>query len=172
VSSNNVSGLTYIKGILVVNKKYGIPSSYNPGANKVALDSYNKLKNDAKVSGFNINILSGFRSYNTQSQIYSNYVKQYGQAVTDTFSAKPGYSEHQTGLAFDVGSISNSYGDTPSGKWLANNCYKYGYIIRYPKNKQGITGYKYEPWHIRYVGVVTATKIFNSGLCLEEFLGI
>ena len=94
------------------------------------------------------------------------------QAEADTFSARPGTSEHQTGLAMDVGWIDDSYGDTPSGKWLAANCYKYGFIIRYPKNKESITGYKYEPWHIRYLGTDIAKDVYDSGLCLEEYLGV
>ena len=96
----------------------------------------------------------------------------YGQELTDTFSARPGHSEHQTGLAFDVGAIDDDFANWPSGIWLKENAHKYGFIIRYPKGKQHITGYKYEPWHIRYLGVDLATKVYNSGLTLEEYLGI
>ena len=104
--------------------------------------------------------------------LYNNYVSISGKEKADTYSARPGHSEHQTGLAFDVGSIDNNYGNTSAGKWLANNCHKFGFIIRYPIGKQNITGYQYEPWHIRYLGNPLATNVYNSGLCLEEYFGI
>lgn len=150
--NTKIDGITYINGIMLVNKKYSIPQSYAPGLQNIAYSAFLDLKRDAAIAGFNIDLLSGFRSYETQNRLYNNYVATYGQAEADTFSARPGTSEHQTGLAMDVGWIDDSYGDTPSGKWLAANCYKYGFIIRYPKNKESITGYKYEPWHIRYLG--------------------
>ena len=90
----------------------------------------------------------------------------------DKDTARPGYSEHQTGLAFDIINTDPSFDSTPEGKWLAANCYKYGFIIRYPKGKENITGFVYEPWHIRYLGVEIATSVYDSGLCLEEYLGI
>ena len=168
----DVSEPTYIKGILIVNKKYRLPSTYNPGTNQVALNAFNNMKADALKSGINLFILSGFRSYQSQVYLYDSYVRRYGASVADTFSARPGYSEHQTGLTFDVNSVEDSFAYTPAGKYLASNCHKFGFIIRYPKGKERITGYQYEPWHIRYVGVDVATSIYNSGLCLEEYLGI
>lgn len=171
-SNTKVEGITYINGIMLVNKKYSIPQNYAPGLQNIAYSAFLDLKKDAAVAGFNIELLSGYRSYETQERLYNNYVATYGQAEADTFSAKPGTSEHQTGLAMDVGWIDDAYGDTPSGKWLAENCYKYGFIIRYPKNKESITGYKYEPWHIRYLGTDIAKDVYNSGLCLEEYLGV
>lgn len=167
-----VEGITYINGIMLVNKTHSVPQSYAPGLETVAYNAFMDLKNAAAKEGFEINLLSGYRSYDTQKNLYNNYVATYGQAEADTFSAKPGTSEHQTGLAMDVGWIDDSYGDTASGKWLAANCYKYGFIIRYPKDKESITGYKYEPWHIRYLGTDIATDVYNSGLCLEEYLGV
>ena len=113
-------------------------------------------------------LLSGYRSYYTQQYLYNSYVSTYGRESADTFSARPGHSEHQTGLAFDVGSIDDYYGDTPAGIWLKENAHYYGFIIRYPKGKEHITGYKYEPWHIRYLGVDIATDIYNKGVTLEE----
>ena len=95
-----------------------------------------------------------------------------GQALADTYSARPGHSEHQTGLAFDVGAIDDNFGSTAAGKWLANNAHLYGFIIRYPKGKENITGYKYEPWDIRFLGIDIATKVYESGLTLDEYLGI
>lgn len=167
-----INGITYVNGILLVNKNYSVPSDYAPGLIPEAYSAFLSLKEDAKKSGFDIELISGYRSYETQRGLYNNYVATYGQAEADTFSARPGTSEHQTGLAMDVGWIDDSYGDTPSGIWLAQNCYKYGFIIRYPKGKENITGYKYEPWHIRYLGIDIAKDVYESGLCLEEYLGV
>ena len=166
-----VAGITYINGIMLVNKTHPIPADYNPGLNSQAYQAYLQLKNDAAANGFDMPLLSGFRSYETQRGLYNRYCSEYGQAAADTFSARPGTSEHQTGLAMDVGMIEDWYGETAAGQWLAANCYKYGFIIRYPQGKQHITGYKYEPWHIRYLGVEVATSVYNSGLTLEEYLG-
>lgn len=164
------SQLTYINGILLVNKKYALPSTYNPGVNPEAAIALKKLQDSASANGYNIPLLSGFRSYSRQRTIYNNYVQVDGQALADTYSARPGHSEHQTGLAFDVGEISDHYGNTPAGIWLANNAHKFGFIIRYPQGKTHITGYKYEPWHIRYIGIEHATNIYNQNTTLEEYL--
>ncbi len=172
IAPPQTDGITYINGIMLVNKTHPIPSDYAPGLIPEAYNAFLQLQQGAKDAGFDIQLLSGFRSYETQRGLYNNYVATYGQAEADTFSARPGTSEHQTGLAMDVGWIDDAYADTPSGKWLAANCYKYGFIIRYPKDKENITGYKYEPWHIRYLGVSIATDVYNSGLCLEEYLGV
>ena len=171
-NEKTVDSPTYINGILIANKKYALPKNYNPGVDSTAYAALVNMQNDATANGYDLSLLSGFRSYNTQSNLYNNYVKRYGKDETDTFSARPGHSEHQTGLAFDIGKISDSFGDTPSGKWLEENCHLYGFIIRYPKDKQNITGYKYEPWHVRYLGVEIATSVKESGLTLEEYLGI
>lgn len=168
----NTSELTYVNGILLVNKNHPVPSDYAPGLQEDAYNAFLELSKDAAAVGFDIQILSGYRSYKTQDKLYNNYVSVYGQAEADTFSARPGTSEHQTGLAMDVGWIDDTYGETPSGIWLAKNCYKYGFIIRYPKGKENVTGYKYEPWHIRYLGKDVAEAVYNSGLCLEEYLGV
>lgn len=166
------SGLTYINGILLVNKQYSVPSTYNPGVDPTASAALKQLQQAASTAGYNIPLLSGFRSYSRQNTIYNNYVRQDGQALADTYSARPGHSEHQTGLAFDVGQIEDYYGETPEGQWLAKNAHTFGFIIRYQKDKTHITGYKYEPWHIRYVGVEHATNIYNQGITLEEYLGV
>ncbi len=170
--SSNVNGLTYINGILIVNKKYGLPKDYNPGVNPEANEALKRMQADASTIGLNLKLVSGYRSYSTQYNLYNNYVRINGQSKADTFSARPGYSEHQTGLAFDVGSTKGSFANTDESKWLEQNCHLYGFIIRYPKGKTSITGYIYEPWHIRYLGVDTATKVKQSGLTLEEYLGI
>lgn len=139
--------------------------------------SIQTLINDAKSSGHMLAVYSSYRSYERQKTVYANEVKAYGQAVADTQSAKPGYSEHQTGLAVDVGGngciIEDCFGNTPSGKWVAENAHKYGFIIRYPKGKESITGYKYEPWHLRYVGQGLASEMHKSNIqTLEEFFEV
>lgn len=164
--------VTYIKGILIANKTYALPSTYNPGVDPTANAALKKMFAAAKSDGLNLFVQSGFRSYATQKRIYNNYVSRDGVAEADRYSARPGHSEHQTGLAFDINKIDLSFEGTPEAIWLAKNCHKYGFIIRYPKGKESITGYMYEPWHIRYLGVKTATAVYNSGLCLEEYLGI
>lgn len=161
---------TYIKGILIVNKKYSLPANYNPGVDQTASTALKQLQQAASTAGHNIPLISGFRSYSRQQTLYNNYVARDGQALADTYSARPGHSEHQTGLAFDVGKLDDNYGSTPAGIWLKENCHKYGFILRYPKEKESITGYQYEPWHIRYVGVEHATKIMNQNITLEEYL--
>lgn len=171
-SNKEATGLTYIKGILIVNKKYGLPKDYNPGVDPEANSALKRMQADASSIGLSLKLVSGYRSYNTQYNLYNNYVRQNGQAKADTFSARPGHSEHQTGLAFDVGSTKGAFANTYESKWLAENCHLYGFIIRYPKGKTNITGYIYEPWHIRYLGVETATKVKESGLTLEEYLRI
>ncbi len=163
---------TYIDGILIANKTYPLPQSYNPGLSSEVQSQLNIMFEAAKQDGINLFITSGFRSYNRQKELYNNYVKRDGKKAADTYSARPGHSEHQTGLAVDLNSTANSFANTPEAKWIAENSYKYGFIVRYPKGKEDITGYIYEPWHVRYLGVEKATEVFESGLCLEEFLGI
>lgn len=140
-------------------------------------DALSKLITDAKLANLKITPLSGFRSYDTQVSVYSNEVKSFGQAVADTESARPGTSEHQTGLTVDVGGggcgIEDCFGSTPEGKWVAQNAYKYGFIIRYPEGKQSTTGYRYEPWHLRFVGTDLANEMHSQNiLTLEEFFGL
>lgn len=168
------NGATYVDGILVVNKTYSVPKEFNAGGglNENAMAMFKKLSEDAALHGLSIVCSSGYRSYENQETIYNNYVAIDGILRADTYSARPGHSEHQTGLAIDVNSISAEFANTPECAWLEKNAHKYGFIIRYPKGKEAITGFQYEPWHIRYLGVETATAVYNSGLCLEEYLGI
>lgn len=169
-----INGIYYVDGILIANKTYKLPSSYNPnGLLKNFTTNFNKMKSDALKEGINLKIISGFRSYNTQNTLYNNYVKRDGKTSADTYSARAGHSEHQTGLAADINSLEQSFINTKEGKWLNDNCYKYGFIIRYPKGKENITGYMYEPWHIRYIGDI-ASNLYNNGnwISLEEYLGI
>lgn len=164
--------ITYINGILIANKTYALPSTYNPGVDPVANEALQQMFAAAKAEGYDLFVRSGFRSYATQKSLYNSYVNRDGKAAADRYSARPGHSEHQTGLAFDINKANSSFAGTPEAKWLAENCHKYGFIIRYPEGKEAITGYIYEPWHVRYLGVDTATAVYNSGLCLEEYLGI
>ena len=177
-------GITYIDDIIIANKTYSLPSSYVP-SNLVSINGYIKvvdyvktafseLVSDSKALGLNIYASSGYRSYADQKYIYNNYVKYDGQTNADTYSARAGHSEHQTGLAIDVNSVNSSFEGTAESNWLKENCYKYGFIIRYPKGKDSITGYMYEPWHIRYIGKDLATKLYNNGswLTIEEYYGI
>ncbi len=164
--------ITYINGILIANKTYPLPSTYNPGVDPVANAALQEMFAAAKADGLNLFVKSGFRSYSTQKSLYNGYVARDGKAAADRYSARAGHSEHQTGLAFDINKASSSFAGSPEAIWLAENCYKYGFIIRYPEGKEAITGYLYEPWHIRYLGVETATAVYNSGLCLEEYLCI
>ncbi|MCM1529491.1 MAG: M15 family metallopeptidase [Alistipes sp.] len=175
-----IDGITYVNGILIANKTYGLPETYNPGGlTSETYQAFSELAAGAANDGLSIYISSGFRSYWDQDSIYNNYVAQSGQATADTFSARPGYSEHQTGLAIDVNEISDAFIGTPEAIWLEEHCTEYGFIIRYPKGKQQITGYKYEPWHIRYVGKTVAQQVKDAAaaagdpyLTLEEYLGI
>ncbi len=125
-----------------------------------------------------LRVISGYRSYDTQKTLYNNYVKKDGQAKADTYSARPGHSEHQTGLAADLGNGSGHcdldicFATTAGGQWLANNAHTYGFIIRYPEAKTAITGFQYEPWHIRYVGVDLANELRAKKQTMEEFFSL
>lgn len=168
------NGAYYVKGILIANKTYALSSSYAPGGlTKETSVAFEQMKNDAAKEGINLKVISGYRSYSHQNSIYNNYVKRDGKKEADRYSARPGHSEHQTGLAFDVNSLEQSFGATKAGIWLSENCYKYGFVLRYPKGKENITGYMYEPWHFRYIGS-EAKNLYNNGswITLEEYLGI
>lgn len=166
-------GCTYIDGILIANKTYALPAGYAPGGIlPTVMEAWNAMVSAAKKDGISLWIISGYRSYDTQEAIYTRYVNDNGQEEADTYSARPGHSEHQTGLAFDINEISYSFGETAAGKWVAENAAQYGFIIRYPQSKQHITGYIYEPWHLRYLGTELAMDVYESGLCLEEYLNI
>ncbi len=170
-----INGLYYINDILIVNKTYSLSSSYNPnGLLTIFMDSFYRMQKDAINEGINFSIVSGFRSYYRQATIYNNYVNRDGKNIADTYSARAGHSEHQSGLAADVNSLNQDFINTIEGQWLNNNCYKYGFIIRYPNGKESVTGYMYEPWHIRYVGNSLASKLYNGGdwITLEEYFGI
>lgn len=163
---------TYINGILIANKTYALPSWYGNGLTGDTVAAFESMRAEAATLGLSLYISSGFRSYASQSAIYNRFVANEGVAGADTHSARPGHSEHQTGLAIDLNTISESFGYTPEGQWVAENAHRFGFIVRYPQGKQSITGYVWEPWHLRYLGVDAATAVYNSGLSLEEYLGI
>ncbi|TWT03719.1 D-alanyl-D-alanine carboxypeptidase family protein [Planomicrobium sp. CPCC 101079] len=167
---------TYVNGVLLVNKLYGLPSSYNPGIDATAQKGADAMVAAAKQQGISLNPFSTFRSYSRQATLFANYSSKYGKAEAEKFSARPGHSEHQSGLAFDFGGVDQtqwlkeSFGETEEGKWLRKNAHTYGFILRYPKGQEKVTGYQYEPWHYRYVGSALAAKVKASGKTLEEYL--
>ena len=167
------NGITYVNNVLVANKTYSLPESYDPGELLSECEkAFNEMQSAAAKEELTLWNASGFRSYELQKSLYNRYSDRDGKEAADRYSARPGHSEHQSGLAIDLNEISSSFKDTDEGRWVAENCHKYGFILRYPEGKEAQTGYMYEPWHIRYVGVDTATNIYNSGLCLEEYFGI
>ncbi len=162
----------------------GVPTRLSAGAPEMqvrTLPAYAMKKMfEAAQSQSNINLklVSGYRSEGVQRSLYASYVAQKGQAAADLDSARAGFSEHQTGLAFDVGAsngkcqVDPCFGALPEGQWIAANSYKYGFVVRYLPGKQAITGYIPEPWHLRYVGEELAAEVYKSGLTLEEFFGL
>ncbi|MBM7568260.1 D-alanyl-D-alanine carboxypeptidase [Paenibacillus sacheonensis] len=192
-------GISYVTNatspLVLVNKKRELASDYVPDdlikapvefsfsgdspkqqMRKVAAEALGKLFEGAKKDGIELKAVSGYRSYPSQKSIFNAYAKTHGEEEANTFSAHPGQSEHQTGLAMDVSSASvhygleESYGETKEGKWLKAHAADYGFIIRYEKGKETETGYMYEPWHVRYVGVFVAKDVKKLGLTLEAYL--
>ena len=159
--------------IIVVNKKHGLSKDYNPGENPTAKAAFVRLRDDMINQGLNVGrSYSGFRSYDYQKTLYDNYVSRDGQAAADRYSARPGFSEHQTGLVFDLTDKSgNLLEDARASQWLKDNAHNYGFIVRFQAGKEASTGYMPEAWHIRYVGK-EAKDIHDSGLSLEEYFGI
>ena len=158
--------------IIVVNKHYPLSKDYNPGENPIAKAELVKLIAAMQAAGFPISDhYSGFRSYETQSSLYQDYVNKDGKEAADRYSARPGYSEHQTGLAFDViGTNGDLVTEEKAAQWLLDHAADYGFVVRYLKGKEKETGYMAEEWHLRYVGK-EAKEIAASGLSLEEYFG-
>ena len=158
--------------IAVANKKHPMAANYNPGENPTAKAAFLRLRNDMIAQGYNVGYAySGFRSYDYQKVLYQNYVNKDGQAAADRYSARPGYSEHQTGLVFDLtDKAGNLLEDAAASTWLKNNAHRYGFVVRYQPGKEASTGYMPEAWHIRYIGK-EADEIYHSGLSLEEYYG-
>jgi len=175
------------KGFLVlVNKYYKLASNYVPEdlikteipygdgryINKYVYEAFLKMYDAISKENMNIYIASPYRSYNYQEKLYSNYASKNGVDKADTFSARAGYSEHQTGLAMDISNVKTSYTEfenTDEYKWMLNNAHKYGFILRYPKGKERQTGYVFESWHYRYVGVEVAKYIHENNITFDEY---
>lgn len=158
--------------IVIANKHYPLSKDYNPGENPTAKAELLKLIAAMQEAGFPISDhYSGFRSYETQTQLYQDYVNKDGKAEADRYSARPGYSEHQTGLAFDlIGTDGDLVTEEKAAQWLLDHASDYGFVVRYLKGKEKETGYMAEEWHLRYVGK-EAKDIAASGLSLEEYYG-
>lgn len=177
--------------MVLVNKKYFIPSNHKPekivvanlksfkniNISSVIKEPLEKMFKDAKDAGFELYLLSGYRSYDYQEMLFSRKVKSVGFDKAETVVAVPGESEHQTGLAVDVScrsiqfGLNNKLDQTKEFAWLIDNCHKYGFILRYPKGKSDITGYIYEPWHYRYIGDAELAKyIMENDLTFEEYI--
>ncbi|MBY3619131.1 M15 family metallopeptidase [Acinetobacter sp. CUI P1] len=182
---------------VMVNKEYGLPENYKPTdlvypevrftfkekiekrmMRKEAAEALEKLFAGAEEDGIYLAGVSAYRSKETQTRLFNRYVEKDGEELARTYSAVPGYSEHQTGLAIDVSgsdgkcAAESCFGGTKEAEWLAQHATEYGYIIRFPEGKQDITGYKYEPWHIRYVGKDIAAYIADKGITLEEYYDV
>lgn len=180
--------------LVLANKKRSLPSDYEPDdlvvpnvdfsfsgdspkkqMRQEAATALEALFASAKEGGIDLKAVSGYRSYATQRSLFAYYADKHGEEEATRFSARAGQSEHQTGLAMDVSSASvgygleTSYGETTEGKWLVSHAAEHGFIIRYPKGKESITGYQYEPWHLRYVGTDIAKQVMDEGTTLEEF---
>ena len=180
--------------LLLVNKENSIDKDYKPDDLKKikyfmpdrdpstrymraeSADAFHQLVDKAAEDGIELKMTTAYRSYDFQKLLFDSYVEKEGEAAANKYSAKPGQSEHQTGLAVDVSSpsvdyqLSNEYGETKEGKWIARHAHEFGFILRFPKGKEDITGYQYEPWHIRYVGLTAAKEIYNQKTTLEEYL--
>lgn len=189
--TNDVDSDTSLGFLIIANKHYKLNSNYTPSdlitiegkyakysqgqVNSTVYNYYQVMYDEMKKEGLTLLIQSPYRSYNTQYSIYNGYVARDGKASADTYSARPGYSEHQTGLAIDfatpstTGLSNEEFGNTPEFRWLKDNAHKYGFILRYKQGEEYITGYMYESWHFRYVGVDAATTIYNEGLNYEEY---
>jgi zinc D-Ala-D-Ala carboxypeptidase len=173
--------------LFLVNRQHMVSEAYVPEVRKTEVAGMSQsMRNDAataleemfaaaKADGVNLATVSGYRSYTKQKTIYTRKVRTSGQEKADLYSAVPGASEHQLGLAMDLtqkssSQLSSKFGDTKAGQWVAANAYRFGFIVRYQEGQEAVTGYAFEPWHVRYVGVKYATAVFTSGLPLETFV--
>ena len=183
-------GAYYVDGIMIVNKSYPLDSSYEPSEpykeitsdylygpdylDKTVMEKFISMKEAAKDAGYELKISSGYRSYKVQVDLYNNYAARDGKDAADTYSARAGYSEHQSGLCFDLNGTNANFLETPTGAWVNEHAADYGFILRFPNNKEAETGYNYEAWHFRYVGEDLAKKLYNNGdwISLESYLGV
>ena len=180
--------------LILVNRNHGLDRDYRPDdlvgiryyaadrtpearfMRATAANAFHDMVYAARRQGIEFVMTTAYRSYGFQSTLYNNHVATHGQEAADRFSARPGHSEHQTGLAVDVSAASvnfqlrTAFSDTKEGRWIAENAHLFGFIIRYPESKEELTGFQYEPWHVRYVGLPAAAYIYTHGIILEEFL--
>ena len=170
VNKNHKLSKDYVPNDLEkISLKYATEEKY---LRKIAKVSFEKLSEEARLRNYKIVATSTYRSYEYQDKLYNYYVETKGIEYADLCSAHPGHSEHQTGLAVDVMGSNNDYDlfeESIEFKWMRDNAHKFGFILRYPKGKEHITGFKYEPWHYRYVGVEVATEIYQNNITLEEY---
>ena len=183
-------GAYYVDGVMIVNKSYPLDSTYKPSdpykeitsdylygpdyLDKTVMEKFLSMKASAKDAGYELKISSGYRSYKVQVDLYNNYAARDGKEAADTYSARAGYSEHQSGLCFDLNGTNKDFLETDTGKWVNEHAAEYGFILRFPKDKEGETGYNYEAWHFRYVGEELAKKLYDNGnwISLESYLGV
>ena len=175
---------------VIINKKHTLPEDYEPGdlvspnvmkmkdsctMREEASKALEKMFEAASDEGLKLLLVSGYRSYSYQKSLFDIYTARDGEEAANRYSAKAGQSEHQTGLAADLGAadqaclLKECFKDSEEGKWLKENSYLFGFILRYPQEKEEITGYVYEPWHFRYIGLQEAYLVHESGLTLEEY---
>ena len=175
-------GVTYIDGQVIVNKTYTLPKTYYPALDYATPDdvfpvtpetraAFNRMCADAAKEGIRFYSVSSFRDYPTQEWLYNSYIQSHGKELADRFSARPGHSEHETGLAIDIIDCHTVFETTKEGIWLAAHCNDYGFLIRYPKGKESITGFMYEPWHIRYLGSPELCRAIAEAGTMEEYYG-
>ena len=185
--THSMDATTEDKYLMLVNKYYHLGSDYVPDLvemddkynhnkgyrmmERVTYEHFKEMVDDASIDGITLFNISAYRSYDTQVILYNNYANKDGKEAADTYSARPGYSEHQTGMASDINTSSTAahFENSKEYAWLQNNAYKYGFILRFPKDKEDITGYEYEPWHYRYVGSDAAKYIHEHDITLEEY---
>lgn len=143
-----------------------------------AAAAFQRMSADAAAAGVGMSAVSGFRPADAQGLLHASYIEKFGAPAAETISARAGYSEHQTGLAVDIGnydgacSLQACFGTTPAGAWTAEHAHEYGFIVRYPAGAEGVTGFDYEPWHLRYVGAELASQLAGAGITLEEYAGL
>lgn len=171
VNKNNQLPKNFIPlQLVLIDEKFATKDKY---MQKEAANSFESLSRDANILGYKIIAVSTYRNYEYQEKLYNDYIKKDGKNYADNCCARPGHSEHQTGLAVDVMGSNNDYNkfeESNEFEWMKNNAHLYGFILRYPKNKNNITGFKYEPWHYRYVGVYAAKIIYTEKITLEEYV--
>lgn len=195
----SIDGVTYVDGYLIANKSYPLPKDFIPKNTKAtptnlektcnnciniqAYNAFEDMKADALAVGIKLWNQSGFRSYRVQEILYTGYISreqrkglnyEAAKAEADTYSARPGYSEHQSGECFDLNNAGRKFNGTKEALWVAQNASKYGFILRYPEGKTNETGYIYESWHLRYVGEELASKLYNNGdwITMESYFGL